>query len=343
MPQIDLRSDTVTKPTPEMRHAMATCEVGDDVYSDDPTVTRLEKLAARTMGKEAALFVPTGTMGNQLSIMVHVKPTDEIILGRNSHVVAYEVGAVALLSGANYALVDHPDDYVTAEHIHNYVRSKNIHFPDTGLVCVENALCNGLVVPLDVMKATYEAAKSYSIPVHMDGARIFNAALYLGVDVKELAACCDTVTFCLSKGLAAPVGSLICGDAKFIAKARKMRKLLGAGMRQAGVLAAPGIIAIDKMTQRLQEDHNNALQLAAKLGEIDNVEIPVQPQINMVFFKIVREGFNHAAFTAGLLERGIKSNPIRGAGVYRFVTHNDFKADDIPYVVDNVRQLVAAK
>ncbi|MCL2851796.1 MAG: low-specificity L-threonine aldolase [Defluviitaleaceae bacterium] len=337
---IDLRSDTVTKPTDEMRQVMATCEVGDDVYGDDESVNKLEELAAHTMGKEAALFVPTGTMGNQLSIMAHTKPSDEIIAGRNSHIVVYEVGAAAALAGVGYALVDRPDGYVTAGDVHKHVRSKNIHFPDTGLVCLENALANGSVVPLDVMAATYEASRSYGIPVHIDGARIFNAAVSLGVDVKQLAACCDSITFCLSKGLAAPVGSLICSDAKFVAKARRIRKMLGAGMRQAGVLAAPGIVAIEKMTKRLHEDHANARTLAAKLAEIDGIEVPSEPQINMVFFTIRREGFDHAAFTAGLLKKGIKSNEIRGVGVYRFVTHNDFKADDIPYVVDCVRELV---
>ena len=340
MKTIDLRSDTVTKPTPEMRQAMATCEVGDDVYGDDASVNRLEELAAGRMDKEAALFVPTGTMGNQLSIMAHTKPSDEIIIGRNSHIVVHECGAASALAGAGYAIVDHPEGYVTAEDVHSRARSKNIHFPDTGLVCLENALAGGTVVPLEVMAATYEAARSYGIPVHIDGARIFNAAVALGVDVKELAACCDSITFCLSKGLAAPVGSLICADAKFIAKARRLRKLLGAGMRQAGVLAAPGIIAIESMTKRLHEDHANARELAAKLAEIDGIAVPFEPQINMVFFKIQREGFDHPAFTGGLLKKGIKSNEIRGVGVYRFVTHNDFSKDNIPYVVDCVRELV---
>ena len=338
---IDLRSDTVTKPTPEMREAMFTCDVGDDVYGDDPTVNRLEELAAKTLGKEAAMFVPTGTMGNQLCIMAHTKPSDELILSRNCHVVAYEVNAAAALSGVGYALVDHLNDYVTAEDVHNYVRSKNVHFPDTGLVCVENALANGLVVPLNIMQETYAAAKSHGLPVHMDGARIFNAAVALGVDVKELAACCDSITFCLSKGLCAPAGSVICADAKFIDKARRLRKLLGAGMRQVGVLAAPGIIAIENMTKRLHLDHENATILATKLGELDGIEIPTMPQINMVFFKITRENFDHAAFTTGLLKKGIKSNTVRGAGVYRLATHNDFDPADIPYVVQCVKELVS--
>jgi len=338
---IDLRSDTVTKPTPEMRKAMFECEVGDDVYGDDVTVNRLEELAARTMGKEAAMFVPTGTMGNQLCVMAHTKPSDEVIVGRNSHVVVYECGAASALSGVGYAVVDRPDGFITADDVHKRVRSKNVHFPDTGLVCLENALAGGTVVPVDVMKATYEAARSYDIPVHIDGARIFNAAVALGVDVKELAACCDSITFCLSKGLAAPVGSLICADAKFIARARRTRKMLGAGMRQVGVLAAPGIIAIEQMTKRLHEDHENARTLAAKLAEIDGIEIPLQPEINMVFFKINRENFDHPGFTAGLTAKGILTNEIRGAGVYRLVTHNDFSADQIPYVVDSIRDMVA--
>ena len=216
-----------------------------------------------------------------------------------------------------------------------------MYFPDTGLVCVENALANGLVVPLDVMQATYAAAKSYGLPVHMDGARIFNAAVALNIDVKELAACCDSITFCLSKGLCAPVGSVICADAKFIDKARRLRKMLGAGMRQAGVLAAPGIIAIEKMTKRLHIDHENATILATELGKLDGIEIPTMPQINMVFFKITRENFDHAAFTAGLLKKCIKSNAVRGAGVYRLATHHDFDPADIPYVVECVKELIS--
>ncbi|MCL2618900.1 MAG: low specificity L-threonine aldolase [Defluviitaleaceae bacterium] len=337
---IDLRSDTVTKPTPEMRRAMAECEVGDDVYGDDVTVNRLEELGARVMGKEAAIFVPTGTMGNQLSIMANTKRGDEMIVGRSSHVVAYECGAAAVLSGVAYAAVDRPDSFVTAEDVHRLVRPKNVHFPDTGLVCLENALADGTVVPLNVMAETYAAAQSYGIPVHLDGARIFNAAVALGVDAREIADCCDTVMFCLSKGLAAPVGSLVCGSASFVEAARRIRKMLGAGMRQAGVLAAPGIIAIETMTKRLHEDHEHAKELARLLANVDGVKILAQPQINMVFFEITRDNFDHPGFTAGLLAKGINTNEIRGHGVYRLVTHNDFSAEQVPYVADSIRELV---
>lgn len=243
---IDLRSDTVTQPTLEMREAMYKAAVGDDVYEDDPTIKKLEELAAEKVGKEAALFVVSGTMANQVAIMTHTKFGDEIIVGANSHIVQHEVGAAARLSGVSYAIVDNEDNRIYKKDVLDKIRTEDIHYPETGLLCLENALSDGTVLSLEEMKELYQTASERNIPVHLDGARLFNAALYLGVDPKEICKYTDSVMFCLSKGLASPVGSVLCGSKDFIKKARKMRKLLGGGMRQAGVLAACGIVSLEK-------------------------------------------------------------------------------------------------
>ncbi len=338
MRYIDLRSDTVTMPTDEMRKAMAEALVGDDVYGDDPTINKLEELAARMVGKEAALFVPSGTMGNQLAIMSHTSYGDEIIVGANSHIVVHEVGAAARLSGVSYAIVDNPDDRIYAEDVIRKIRTDDIHHPKTGLVCLENALANGTVVPLDIMKDAYEAAKANGIPVHTDGARLFNAATALGVDASEIAKYTDSVMFCLSKGLCAPVGSMLAGSKEFINKARRMRKLLGGGMRQAGILAAAGIIALEKMTKRLHEDHENIKYMTEKLLEMPEISLkPENVQIDMVYFDIVKEGFDAAAFTDYLFNNGVKINndwPLE----FRYVAHNDISREDIDKVIGLMKE-----
>ena len=338
MRYIDLRSDTVTMPTDEMRKAMAEALVGDDVYGDDPTINKLEELAARMVGKEAALFVPSGTMGNQLAIMSHTSYGDEIIVGANSHIVVHEVGAAARLSGVSYALVDNPDDRIYAEDVIKKIRTDDIHHPKTGLVCLENALANGTVVPLDIMKDAYESVKANGIPVHTDGARLFNAATALGVDASEIAKYTDSVMFCLSKGLCAPVGSMLAGSKEFINKARRMRKLLGGGMRQAGILAAAGIIALEKMTKRLHEDHENIKYMTEKLLEMPEISLkPENVQIDMVYFDIVKEGFDAAAFTDYLFNNGVKINndwPLE----FRYVAHNDISREDIDKVIGLMKE-----
>ena len=334
---IDLRSDTVTQPTEAMRAAMAAAPVGDDVYQDDPTAQKLEALAAAMTGFEAALFCPSGTMANQLAIMAHTKRGDEIILGQNSHVVAHEVGGAAILSATSYRIVDNPDDTIRGRDIHRLVRAQDIHHPDTGLVCLENALANGTVVPITLMKEAYTAAKAYHLPVHLDGARLFNAATYLGVDPKDITAYCDSAMFCLSKGLCAPVGSMLCGSQAFISRAKKYRKLLGGGMRQIGVLAACGIISLQDMTKRLHTDHENARYLAERLAQIPWITVDMDKvQINMVFFQATAPDFNEAAFVQYLLDKGIKINGTE-QGLYRFVTHNDISKRDIDVVVDAVK------
>lgn len=339
MRYIDLRSDTVTQPTEEMRKAMYEAELGDDVYGDDPTINRLEKLAAKMVGKEAALFVPSGTMGNQIAIMTHTKLGDEIIVGANSHIVQHEVGAAARLSGVSYSIVDNPDNRIYREDVLKRIRGEDIHYPSTGLLCIENALADGTVVALEEMEALYQVAGERHIPVHLDGARLFNAATYLKVEAKEIAQYTDSVTFCVSKGLCSPVGSLLCGSKEFIKKARKMRKLLGGGMRQAGVLAACGIISLEKMVDRLEEDHQNAKYLANKLNEIEGFFVDMDKvQINMVFCQIKIKDFNSHEFVQALLEKGIKIND--DGEIIRFVTNNDVNREDIDYVIDCIKEYV---
>ncbi len=339
---IDVRSDTVTTPTPAMRRAMAEAEVGDDVYQDDPTVNRLEELAAEMTGKEAALFVPSGTMGNQLAIMTHTTPGDEMIVGVRSHIVEHEVGAGPRLSGVGYALVDRPDNIIRPEDVRRLVRPDDIHCATTSLLSFENALADGNVVPLDVMEATYRQAKECGLAVHLDGARLFNAALALGVGARDITALADSVMVCLSKGLCAPVGSMLCGSNAFVAAARKYRKMLGGGMRQVGVLAAAGILALTEMTKRLGDDHANAAVLADRLAEIPGVTVARERvKINMVFWKPEADRFDAAMFAEFMRGRGIRMNGASD-GVYRFITNKDVSAGDVGRVVDAVRDYMAS-
>lgn len=339
---IDLRSDTVTKPTPEMREAMANAEVGDDVYGEDPTVNRLEALGAHMVGKEAAVFVPTGTMGNQTSIMAWTHRGDEIILESSAHIYMYEVAGPAVLSQAQvkpvtgrYGAMD-PDDVKAA------IRVPNIHFPKTTLICLENThnRSGGCVVPLENMKAIYELAKSQGISVHLDGARVFNAATTLGVDVKEITQYADSVQFCLSKGLCAPVGSLVAGPKDFIDRVRKARKLLGGGMRQAGILAAAGIIALEKMVHRLGEDHENAKRLAVGLSEIPGLYIDMASvQSNMVAVGTKGTGMDEFEFSSFLKSIGVLANASLPYTV-RMVTHHDVNSQDIDEAVSRIRAAI---
>ncbi|MCL2619773.1 MAG: low-specificity L-threonine aldolase [Defluviitaleaceae bacterium] len=336
---IDLRSDTVTKPTEEMRYAMANAVVGDDVYGDDETVMELERLAADICGKEAALFTPSGTMANQIAIMTLCKRGDEIILGRKSHIAYYEVGAAAVLAGVSYSAVDNADEIITPKDIAERVRGRNVHFPDTGLLCLENALSSGRVIGLDDMKLAYDEAKRCGVPVYLDGARLFNAAVHLGVEAREITQYCDALMFCVSKGLCAPVGSLLVGSADFVAKARRNRKMLGGGMRQAGVLAAAGLIAVGEMTKRLHIDHENAKYLADEMDKFDGVSVDYSKlAINLVFFTIDRAGFDHAGLADKLLAQGVKINAGTN-GLYRFVTHNDACRADIDKVLEILRPM----
>ncbi len=339
---IDLRSDTVTMPTASMRDAMYTAVVGDDVYGDDPTMNQLETLAAEMLGKEAALFVPSGTMGNQLAVMTHVPRGGEVILGSESHIIAHEVGGASALSGAFMRPLAYPDNMPNVTQIANAIRDpENIHYPETALIEMEEPLSVGKVVPLETLQAVYALAQSKGIPVHLDGARLFNGALALGVDAKELTACCDSVMVCLSKGLCAPVGSVLAGSKTFIARARKNRKMMGGGMRQAGFLAADGILALTDMTKRLHIDHENARVLAEKLQKIPQVTVDLEAvEINMVFFQLDVPQKVKDALEGKMLEKSIKINPEED-GFYRFVTTNDVSRADLDTVVTALKDCIA--
>lgn len=336
MKTIDLRSDTVTRPTEAMRLAMAEAEVGDDVYGEDPTINQLEELAARILGKEAAVFVPSGTMGNQVSIMAWTRPGDEIIAGAACHVVQNEAGGAARLSGVGCALVAEP--MMGPEDVERLVRPRgNVHYPRSRLVCLENALGDGRVMSLERMEAIYQSAHRHELLVHLDGARLFNAAVALKVSAREIADHADSVSVCLSKGLCAPVGSLVCGPADFAAEVRRCRKVLGGGLRQAGVLAACGLIALCDMTKRLDDDHENARHLGRMLAEIPGVLVePENIDINMVFWEPASKSFNDQSYVAFMAESGIKVGGPSG-GRFRLVTHNDVSRADVEFYVDRLR------
>ncbi len=341
MKYIDLRSDTVTHPTTEMREAMYNCEVGDDVYQDDPTINKLEEYAALVVGKEAALFVPTGTFGNQLALFTHCERGNEVILGDNCHIVQHEAGASSVIAGVQLRTLYDDENGLNPNQVEDKIRKEqDIHYPDTGLICLENALSNGRVVPLENMKSISAISKKYNVPIHIDGARLFNASTYLNIDVKEITKLCDSVMFCLSKGLCAPVGSMLAGSKDFIEKARRRRKIMGGGMRQAGVLAAAGLIALEKMRLRLKEDHNNALLLADELEKIPGIHVYRDNiHINMVFFDMDDTGYSSEKLAAKLYERGIRISPAEN-GTMRFVTHYWISTDNIFYVVDCIKEII---
>lgn len=319
MKEIDLRSDTVTWPTPAMRKAMAEAEVGDDVCGEDPTVNRLEAESAHLTGKEAALFVPSGTFANQCALLTHCGSGDEVILAERSHIVQHEAGAAALISRVQLRTVSASSAHVLPEDVGSRLRPEgDVHYPRTGLVCVEQATSDGTVVPLDVLEAVRKAAGS--VPVHMDGARLFNAAAALGVEPAAVARTADSVMFCLSKGLCAPAGSVLCGSADFIDRARRNRKKMGGGMRQVGLLAAAGLVALREVLPGLGEDHAKARRLAALLRNLKGVEVLREPDINLVFCRLPGLRLNGAAMAEALREKGIRAYPDEG-GVFRFVTH----------------------
>ncbi|ERJ11586.1 low-specificity L-threonine aldolase [Haloplasma contractile] len=340
---MDLRSDTVTQPTKEMREAMANAIVGDDVYEDDPTVKQLEILAAKMVGKEAALFVPSGTFGNQLALLTHTNRGDEVILEANSHIKKYEVASSAVIAGVQLHTIEGELGKMNLDQIKGAIRGEDIHFPSTTLICLENAVSNGTVLDVDYMKSVYELAKSNNLNVHLDGARVFNASTSLGVEVSDICQYTDTVMFCLSKGLCAPIGSMIAGSESFIKKARKNRKLMGGGLRQVGILASSGIIALEKMSKRLKEDHDNAHYLAEKLDEIEGVRIiKNRRDINMVFIQFDENLQVPKDFTQLLLEKDIKIGGYTGDEL-RFVTHNGISKETIDHVVDSMKIILQAK
>ncbi len=333
MNYIDLRSDTVTWPTSEMRRAMAQAPVGDDVYGDDPTVNELESYAAALVGKEAALFVPSGTFGNQLALFTWCPRGTEVILGEECHIIQHEAGGAAAIAGVQTRTILAPTGILDSAAVEARIRGEDIHFPATSLICLENAHSSGRVVPLKAMDAIRAVADRHAIPVHLDGARLFNAAASLGVEARDIAARADSVMFCLSKGLCAPVGSMLAGPADFIARARRKRKVMGGAMRQAGILAAAGLIALKDMTKRLHEDHANARLFAELLARIPGLALdPESVDINMVFFA-VDPAPDPERVVRAMAERGILVNPPEN-GSFRFVTH---------YWIDAARVETAAR
>jgi len=331
MKVIDLRSDTVTHPTPEMRKAMFEAEVGDDVYGEDPTVNGLEAMAARMMGKEAALFTTSGTQSNLIAVLTHTNHGDEIILGDEAHIFWYEVGGASVLGGVIMHTV--PTDScgrLNLDDIDRAIRSKDIHYPQTALICLENThnRCGGAVLTTDYTNEVCNLAHRRGLKVHLDGARIFNAAAALGVPACALAQSVDSVTVCLSKGLSAPVGSLLCGSKGFVERARKFRKMLGGGMRQAGVIAGAGIVALETMIDRLAEDHANARRLAQGLTGIRGITL-AQDDIptNIVMFHLSPE-LSVVEFMEGLEKAGVKIG-LRDGRPFRAVTHRMVSSSDI--------------
>jgi threonine aldolase len=341
---IDLRSDTVTLPTPAMRQAMAEAEVGDDVLEEDPSVRRLEELAAGRLGKERALFVPSGTMGNLASVLVHCRRGDEILLGDRSHIFLNEVGGISALGGVHpRAIANAEDGTLPLDRLESAIRAPDIHYPTTRLICLENThnYCSGAPLTADYMEAVSALARKHDLKIHLDGARIFNAALALNTDVRQLVRYADSVMFCLSKGLSAPVGSLICGSADFIRSTRKIRKMLGGGLRQAGHLAAAGIVALEQLVDRLQEDHDNTQTLARALAHTPGIRLdPDKIKTNILFFNLEHPRISPETLLKELDARGIKLLRVAG-NVFRAVLNRGVNAGDVACVAEAFRQILA--
>ena len=336
---VDLRSDTVTHPSPEMRRAMYEAELGDDVYGEDPTLNALEAKAAERLGKEAAVFVASGTMGNLVSVLSHAQRGDEIILGNKAHIFRSEAGGASALGGVSFHTI--PNDergMLDLDDIQAAVRPNDPHMPRTALVCLENTqnMCGGATLTQDDMKSVADVAHANGIPVHVDGARIFNAAVALEAPVSELVKDVDSVTFCLSKGLSCPIGSIIVGSEDYILEARRWRKMVGGSMRQVGVIAAAGLVALDNMVERLAEDHSNARKLSHGLAEIPGISIePDALPTNLVFFDVERE--DRDELHRQLVERGVKGGG--GQKRWRYVTHYGISESDIDYTLETVRDV----
>ncbi|HEX2978804.1 MAG TPA: low-specificity L-threonine aldolase [Anaerolineaceae bacterium] len=342
MKSVDLRSDTVTLPSEKMRRAMAEAELGDDVYGEDPTINRLQEKAAARMGKEAGLYVPSGTMGNLIAVLTHCGRGDEAIMGNMGHTFIFEAGGSAALGGVHpYALQNQPDGTMDLNDIRHAIRSDDVHFPTSRLIILENThnRCGGVPISVEYTRMVGQLAKDHGLALHLDGARIFNAAVALGVPAVELAAPADSVTFCLSKGLAAPVGSVLCGSAAFIKRAKRIRKQLGGGMRQAGVLAAAGIVALDEMTDRLAEDHQRARTLAKGLAQIRGLD-PAVPPTNMVFANLTDQvGMDAAQVAKRLAECGVKIGVVAERR-FRMVVHYGIEDTDIQQTINAFAQVL---
>jgi threonine aldolase len=346
MPElIDLRSDTVTLPTPAMRRAMAEAEVGDDVFHEDPTINRLEEMAAERCGKEAGLFVASGSMGNLVALLTHCGRGHELLVGAATHMFVQEQGGMAALGGIHgHPIDDMPTGMMSLTDIEEAFHPDDDHLARTRLISLENThnMAGGRVLPLDYLEQVGRIAADHGVAVHVDGARLFNAAVALGVPVSALMACADSASFCLSKGLACPVGSLLVGSADFIVEARRNRKLVGGGMRQAGILAAAGIVALNEMVDRLHEDHLNAKALAEGLAEIPGFEIdPRDVETNILFVKIVDPRVDPSRLAAELQDQGIRIAAGRSPRI-RLVTHYGIERADIERVLTAISRAVGA-
>jgi threonine aldolase len=339
---IDLRSDTVTKPNEAMRKAMATAEVGDDVLGEDPTVNQLQDRMAFILGKEAGLFMPSGTMANQVAIKTHIQPGDEIIIDENAHIFYYECGAAAVISGGQFHCLAGEKGILSAAVIEAAIRPEDIHQPPTRLICLENShnRGGGSIYSLDTMVGIAKLAAKHNISVHLDGARLFNGALAAGTTVQELARQTDSVCTAFSKGLGAPAGSVLCGSAEFIGKAIRYRKMLGGGMRQVGILAAACLYALNTNVERLEVDHQNAKRLARGLAEIDGIEIdPEQVVTNIVLFDVGSTPMDADTFAARLAPAGVLLIPF-GPTILRAVTHLDVTTADIDKALEIIQQFL---
>lgn len=337
----DFRSDTVTRPTEKMRRAMAEAVVGDDVLGDDPTVQKLEALAAEIMGKEAALFVPSGTMGNSVAVKVWTRELDEVIVEARSHIYNMESTHLTFISRVTPRPLPSNRGVMDPAEVERNIRKPSVHIPRTSLVCVENTHNNwsGAVVPIENLRALRRIADQYDVKLHLDGARIFNASTASGIPVKEYAALADSLMFCLSKGLSAPVGSMLVGPRSFIDYARRVRKALGGGMRQVGVLAAPGIVALTEMVGRLHEDHERAKRLASAIAELPGIQLnPEEVQTNIIVFGFSHPKFSVAEFLAELRKRKILA--LATTGGIRFVTHKDIDDEDVERAIAAFQEIL---
>ncbi|MFT4417252.1 low-specificity L-threonine aldolase [Fredinandcohnia humi] len=337
---IDLRSDTVTKPTAEMRKAAYEAEVGDDVYNEDPTVNKLEEKAAEMLGKEAALFVTSGTQGNQIAVLTHCRIGNEIIVEENSHIFNYEGAAISAFAGVQPRTIRGVRGAMNPADVEAAIQEDDIHAGETGLICIENThnRAGGAVVSLENMEEIYKIASKNHIPVHLDGARLFNAAVALQRPVKDIAKYTDTVQFCLSKGLGAPVGSIIAGSEVFVKQARKWRKRLGGGMRQAGIIAAPGLVALQTMVERLAIDHKNARKLADGLMNINGIKVVNQVDTNIILVDVSERGLTSNQFAQLLKENGVLVSTF-GPQLVRFTTHYDVSVESIEKTLQIIKDL----
>lgn len=341
---IDLRSDTVTRPTPAMRRAMAEAEVGDDVFGEDPTVRRLEEAAAARLGKEAALFVSSGTQGNLVALLCHCRRGEEAVMGDESHTFIYEAGGSAAVGGIHpRPVATEADGRLDLEQLRSALRTENVHFPRSRLICLENShnRRGGAVLDAAYMGRVREIAQGHGLAIHLDGARLFNAAVALGVEAAVLAQDADSVSFCLSKGLSAPVGSLLCGPAPFIAEARRARKLLGGGMRQGGIIAAAGLVALEQMVDRLAEDHARARRLAEGLAEMPGLRLcPEDVRTNIVLVSVDSALMTAAELCRLAAAEGLLFFPVSSHAV-RLVTHGDVDDQAIEDALVILRALLA--